>query len=190
MVVKGLDFEHVNLVGIVDADGILNFTDFRVNERAYQLMEQVSGRAGRKNGQGIVLVQVTNTLHPVLEFVKQHDYGQLYSFEIANRKQFGYPPFSRLIQLTFKHKEKQTAEEAANLMKLALKKYFPNNITGPAQPLVDRVRNQYLWEVLIKLPKQKETISLCKQVIQQQTVLIQSNKRYRSLSIIPDVDPI
>ena len=190
MVVKGLDFAHVNLVGILDADGILNFTDFRVNERAFQLMEQVSGRAGRKDGKGDVLIQVSNTFHPVLQFVQQHDYTLLYNFEMANRKQFFYPPFSRLIQVIFKHKENHIAEEAANLMVQGLKTNFANNITGPAEPLVNRIRNQYLWEILIKLPKDAQLIKQCKREIQQQITIINSNKIYRSVYIIPDVDTI
>jgi len=190
MVVKGLDFEHVNLVGIVDADGILNFTDFRVNERAFQLMEQVSGRSGRKDGKGTVLIQVSNIHHPVLQFVKEHDFRQLFAFEIGNRKQFDYPPFTRLIQVTFKHKEKHIAEEAANIMMQGLKKDFAKQSNGPAQPVVDRVRNQYLWEILIKLPKDAKRIHLCKREIQQQTIIIQSNKRYRGVTILPDVDPV
>lgn len=190
MVVKGLDFEHVNLVGIVDADGILNFTDFRVNERAFQLMEQVSGRAGRKHGQGTVLIQVSNTHHPVLQFVQHHNFKELYAYEIANRKQFSYPPFTRLIQVTFKHKEKHIAEEAANIMMQGLKVNFGEQSNGPAQPVVDRVRNQYLWEILIKLPKDARLINQCKREIQQQIIIIQSNKRYRSVTILPDIDPI
>ncbi|MES2329133.1 MAG: primosomal protein N' [Bacteroidota bacterium] len=190
MVVKGLDFEHVNLVGIIDADGILNFTDFRVNERAFQLMEQVSGRAGRKDGKGTVLIQVSNPVHPVLQFVKEHDFTRLFQYEIANRRQFDYPPFTRLIQVTFKHKEKHLAEEAANIMMQGLKKDFGAECNGPAQPVVDRVRNQYLWEILIKLPKDAGRINLCKREIQQQAVIIQSNKRYRSVTILPDVDPV
>ncbi|MEO8174139.1 MAG: primosomal protein N' [Sediminibacterium sp.] len=190
MVVKGLDFEHVNLVGIIDADGILNFTDFRVNERAFQLMEQVSGRAGRKDGKGKVLIQVSNPFHPVLQFVAEHDFLKLFRFEIANRKQFDYPPFTRLIQVIFKHKEKHLAEEAANIMMQGLKKDFSAECNGPAQPVVDRVRNQYLWEILIKLPKDAGRINLCKREIQQQIVIIQSNKRYRSVTILPDVDPV
>ncbi len=190
MVVKGLDFEHVNLVGIIDADGILNFTDFRVNERAFQLMEQVSGRAGRKDGKGKVFIQVSQTHNPVLQFVALHDYPGLFTFEIANRKQFDYPPFCRLIQVIFKHKEKHIAEEAANCMLLGLKANFGNQCNGPAQPVVDRVRNQYIWEILIKLPKDAKRINLCKLQIKQQTIIIQSNKRYRSVTILPDVDPV
>ncbi len=190
MVVKGLDFEHVNLVGIIDADGILNFTDFRVNERAFQLMEQVSGRAGRKDGVGKVLVQVSNIYHPVLNFVQLHDYKKLYDYEIESRKAYHYPPFYRLITLTFKHKEKHIAEEAANIMMHGLKTSFANYLNGPAQPVVDRVRNQYIWEILLKLPKDAHLIAQCKREIQQQVVIIQSNKNYRSVTILPDVDPV
>ncbi len=190
MVVKGLDFEHVNLVGVIDADGILNFTDFRVNERAFQLMEQVSGRAGRKDGKGTVLIQVSNPVHPVLQFVKDHAFERLFNYEIANRKQFAYPPFTRLIQVTFKHREKHLAEEAAHIMMQGLKKDFGAECNGPAQPVVDRVRNQYLWEILIKLPKHAQRIQLCKKEIQQQALIIQNNKRYRGVTILPDVDPV
>lgn len=190
MVVKGLDFENVSLVGIIDADGILNFTDFRVNERAYQLMEQVSGRAGRKDGLGKVMVQVSNLKHPVLQFVQTHDYPALYHFEIENRQTFQYPPYTRLIQVVFKHKEKHIAEEAANIMQQGLMSQFGTYINGPSQPLVDRVRNQYIWEILLKLPKDAATVNACKMAIHQQTVIIQSNKRYRSVHIIPNADPI
>ncbi|MFW2477127.1 MAG: replication restart helicase PriA, partial [Sediminibacterium sp.] len=190
MVVKGLDFEHVNLVGIIDADGILGFTDFRVNEKAFQLMEQVSGRAGRKDDQGKVLIQVSNTRHPVLGFVQNHDYGALYQYEMSNRKEFHYPPFTRIIQLVFKHKEKHIAEEAANIMMSALSTHFPKEISGPAQPVVDRIRNQYLWELLIKLPKDMLRIGQCKQMILQQTAILHSNKRYSSVRIIVNVDPL
>jgi len=190
MVVKGLDFEKVSLVGIIDGDGILNFTDFRVNERAYQLMEQVSGRAGRKNGQGSVFIQVSNLHHPVLNFVKEHNYLQLFLFELDNRKHFFYPPFTRLIQVIFKHKEKHIAEEAANILMKGMKQHFGEMMNGPSQPIVDRVRNQYLWEILIKLPKDTNLILNCKKSIQQQIAMIQSNKRYRSVYIIPNVDPV
>ncbi len=190
MVVKGLDFEHVNLVGIMDADGILNFTDFRVSERAFQLMEQVSGRAGRKDGKGTVLVQVSNTNHPVLQFVKAHDYEAMYAYEINNRKHFFYPPFSRIIQITFRHKDGFLAEEAANIMAQGLSKHFEKNITGPAEPAVNRIRNQFIWELLLKLPKDAAFIQQCKTEILQQSVIIQSNKRYRAVSIIADVDPV
>jgi primosomal protein N' (replication factor Y) (superfamily II helicase) len=190
MVVKGLDFEHVNLVGIIDADGILNFTDFRVNERAFQLMEQVSGRAGRKDAKGKVIIQVSNLHHPVLHFVQAHNYEKLYHYELESRKAYQYPPYYRMIVLTFKHKEKHIAEEAANQMMLGLKTNFGAYINGPSQPVVDRVRNQYLWEIMLKLPKDAATINQCKKEIQQQTNIIQSTNPYKSVSVVVDVDPV
>ena len=189
MVVKGLDFEHVNLVGIIDGDGILHFADFRVNERAFQWMEQVSGRAGRKDGKGKVLIQVSNVQHPVLGFVQSHNYLQLYNYETEGRLVYQYPPFFRIIQLTFKHRDSYVAEEAANIMLLGLQVNFRQYVNGPAQPPVDRVRNQYLWELLIKLPKDAATINQCKREIQQQIAIVQSDKRWRSVSIVVDVDP-
>jgi primosomal protein N' (replication factor Y) len=190
MVVKGLDFEHVSLVGIVDADGILNFTDFRVNERAFQLMEQVSGRAGRREEQGKVIIQVSNPKHPVLHFVQAHDYEQLYDFEIDNRKNFFYPPYARIIQVTLKHKEKHRAEEAANIMAQFLQKNYGKWVTGPAEPVVNRVRNKYLMEILLKLPREAQLIKDCKRDLLQQIAIIQSNKNYRMVAILPDVDPV
>ncbi|MFP5040180.1 primosomal protein N' [Parasediminibacterium sp. JCM 36343] len=190
MVAKGLDFEHVNLVGIIDGDGILHFADFRVNERAFQLMEQVSGRAGRKDGKGNVLIQVSNVQHPVLAFVQNHNYLQLYNYENEGRKAYQYPPFFRIIQLTFKHKDSYVSEEAANILLVGMQKNFKPYLHGPAQPPVDRVRNQYLWEILIKLPKDAATIQQCKREIQQQIAIIQSDKRYRAVSIVVDVDPV
>lgn len=190
MVVKGLDFEQVNLVGILDADGILNFADFRVNERAFQLMEQVSGRAGRRDSKGKVLVQVSNTKHPVLKYVQEHDYKQLYLFEIANRKQFFYPPFSRLIHIVFRHKDAMIAEEAAHLMVAGLKQEFGAYITGPAEPVVGKVRNLFLRELLLKLPKDAQLVSRCKQRLLQQIAIIHTNKRYRSVEMVCDADPL
>ncbi len=190
MVVKGLDFENVNLVGIVDADGILNFTDFRVNERAFQLMEQVSGRAGRKDGIGKVLVQVTNTAHPVLHFVKTHDYKKMFQYEIETRKSYRYPPFYRIINIILKHKKNNIAEEAANIMLKGLQTNFKLFINGPAQPPVDRIRNQYLWELQIKLPKDKNWTEQCKREIQQQISIIQNHANYKRVSIVIDVDPV
>ena len=119
MVVKGLDFDHVDLVGILDADSLLNFSEFRVNERAFQLMEQVSGRAGRKDGKGKVLIQVANTRHPVLQWVMDHDFKAFYTQEAAARQQFFYPPFSRIIRITFKHKLREIVQDAASVVCLA-----------------------------------------------------------------------
>lgn len=190
MVVKGLDFDNVSLVGILDADGLLSFADFRVNERAFQLMEQVSGRAGRKNEQGTVLIQALNVNHPVLKLVQQHDYSNFYKYEIANRQEFFYPPFSRIVLLTLKHKDKEIVNECAVRLVLSLNADLKGYVTGPAVPVVGRVRNQYLMEILIKLPKETGKSSDYKKVIRNHISLIQSDKKFASVGIVPDVDPM
>ena len=188
MVVKGLDFEKVSLVGILDADGLLSFADFRVNERAFQLMEQVSGRAGRKDEQGKVLIQATQVSHPILQFVQQHDYKKMYEFEIANRQQFFYPPFSRIIEITLKHKIKEVVDEAAHKLGLALKIDLNNFVVGPAAPVVARVRNQYLMELLIKLPLDMKQIHQYKKAIKNQFNLLLAEKKFKGVVMIADVD--
>jgi primosomal protein N' (replication factor Y) len=190
MVVKGLDFDRVDLVGILDADSLLNFSDFRVNERAFQLMEQVSGRAGRKDGKGKVLIQVANLKHPVLQYVMAHDYKLFYEQELVARQQFFYPPFSRIIRIIFRHKIKELVHDAAALFALQMKKDFERYINGPAEPVVGRIRNQYIMELMLKLPRNGRTIAYAKQVIQQQKAILQSDRKFRSVTILPDVDPV
>ena len=191
MVVKGLHFDEVNLVGIIDADGLMQFADFRVNERAFQLMEQVSGRAGRKEGGGKVLVQVHQLHHPVIGWVKEHDFTGFYEFEVAKRNQFGYPPFTRLIKLVCKHKEDALAADAALALKQTLEKKVGCWISAPAQPPVNRVRNQYIWELLLKLPKASAQTQRVKQAIQESITAVQQSKsQFRSVRIFADVDPV
>ncbi len=188
MVVKGLDFDNVSMVGILDADGLLSFADFRVNERAFQLMEQVSGRAGRKGEQGKVMIQAINVKHPILQLVQQHDYKQFYNFEIESRKQFWYPPFSRVIMLTLKHKDKTIVTNAAEKLVTYLNQDFKNYVTGPAAPVIGRIRNQYLMEILIKLPKEIGKSSNYKKAIMNHINILQNNKTYKAVNIIIDVD--
>ncbi len=188
MVVKGLDFENVSLVGILDADGLLSFADFRANERGFQLMEQVSGRAGRKAEQGKVMIQAAKVNHPVLLFVQQHDYKRLYDFEMDNRKRFFYPPFSRIIKIILKHKLQDVVLEAANSIGDNLKKDFNNYVVGPAAPVVNRIRNMYIMEILLKLPKDATLLQQYKQVINNFFNLLHAEKRFRSVVLIADVD--
>lgn len=190
MVVKGLDFDNVNLVGILSADSLLSFPDFRVNERAFQLMEQVSGRAGRKHGQGKVIIQAGNTKHPVLHFVISHDYKAMYESEIAERQRFGYPPFFRLLKITFKHKNQQVVEQAAQVFGNWARPHIGPRLVGPAAPLVGRVRNYYLQEMLIKLPRDTKMIADTKRLLQEHFIKLQAEKQFRSVIIVPDVDCI
>ncbi len=189
MVVKGLDFDKVSLVGVLDADGLLSFADFRVNERAFQLMEQVSGRAGRKFEQGKVLIQAINIKHPVLQLVQQHDFEKFYEYEIVNRREFFYPPFSRVVMIMLKHKDKEivyaAAEKLAALLSQDLKKF----ITGPAAPMVGRLRNLYLMELMIKLPKETGMSGTYRKVIRNHINLLLSEKHFKSVWVTVDVDP-
>lgn len=190
MVVKGLDFEHVQLVGILDADSLLSFAEFRVNERAFQMMEQVSGRAGRKGEKGQVLIQVANISHPVINFLLQHNYKGFYDFEIEGRQKFQYPPFTRLIQLVFRHKDKATVEAAAHWFADEMRKNgFDNRyLKGPSEPVINRIRNQYLMEILLKLPKKNNVILHCKKTIREATAKMHNIQNFRSVIVIPEVD--
>ncbi|NML37425.1 primosomal protein N' [Chitinophaga sp. G-6-1-13] len=188
MVVKGLDFDNVNLVGILSADSLLSYPDFRVNERAFQLMEQVSGRAGRKHGMGKVLIQASNTRHHILHFVREHDYKSMYEAEIEERQQFGYPPFFRVLKLTLRHKNQQVVEQAAQILASWLQPHIGAQLVGPAAPLVARVRNNYLQEMLVKLPRDSRVIAHVKQVLREYFVQLLAEKRFRSVVIVPDVD--
>ncbi|MBI5858675.1 MAG: primosomal protein N' [Sphingobacteriales bacterium] len=200
MVVKGLDFDNVDLVGILDADGLLHFADFRVNERAFQLMEQVSGRAGRKpssvktsegkEATGKVMIQTANPSHPILQIVQQHDYKKMFTEELEKRKQFFYPPFSRLIHLSFKHKMKDIVERAAHEFANALKNRYSNYIVGPAEPVIGRIRNQFLMELLLKLPKDAKMINQCKKDLLEEIAILHQHKSYRSVTIVADVDVV
>jgi primosomal protein N' (replication factor Y) len=190
MVVKGLDFDNVDLVGILDADGLLHFADFRVNERAFQLMEQVSGRAGRKDGKGKVMIQTLNPAHPVLQHVAHHDYAGMYQEEIEKRNKFFYPPFSRIINIHFKDKSRDVVFEAANVFSKGLEQKYGKYIVGPAEPVVNRVRNMFLMEMLLKLPRDRQFIAQCKMNVLQEIVKLHENKKFKKVIVVPDVDAI
>jgi primosomal protein N' (replication factor Y) (superfamily II helicase) len=200
MVVKGLDFDNVALVGILDADGLLHFADFRVNERAFQLMEQVSGRAGRRpslvktpegnSTTGKVMLQTIQPQHPLLQVIQRHDYKAMYDAEIESRKQFFYPPFSRLIHLTFKHKMKDVVERGAHQFANSLRNKYGNYIVGPAEPVINKIRNLFLMEMLLKLPRDTRLIAQCKQDILHQIAVLHNEKSFKSVVIVPDVDVV
>ncbi len=189
MVVKGLDFDHVALVGILDADGIMAFTDFRVNERAFQLMEQVSGRAGRKGKQGKVIIQTSNPGHPLIALVMAHDYKAMYKEEINSRKIFHYPPYTRLVQLYFRHADKNKAMQAATFFAGRLIPIFGDYLIGPAEPVVNRVKNRYIYEILLKLPRDGSKNSMARLHIQQQIAIMQNDAQMKSVHVQINVDP-
>ncbi|MCX8019883.1 MAG: primosomal protein N' [Chitinophagaceae bacterium] len=190
MVVKGLDFEHVDLVGIPNADSLLHFTDFRVYERAFQLIEQVSGRAGRKEETGKVIIQTSQPKHPLFDFLRKHDYKGFFEFEIKNRKQFFYPPFSRIIKLTFRHKTKEVSQQASYRFADMMKTEYGKFLVGPAAPLVSRVRNFFLMELMLKLPPNAQILKQSKEAIRNCIAVLHQDKKFRSVSVIADIDPM
>jgi primosomal protein N' (replication factor Y) len=190
MVVKGLDLDAVTLVGVISADSLLSFPDFRVNERAFQLMEQVSGRAGRADGLGKVIIQAYNTQHPVLQWVKNHDVHAFYTNEIKYREQFFYPPFSRIIKIIFRHNDEDRAALAAQVMAEALATIEGIAVQGPGPAMVPRVRNQYIREIWIKCPRNNTLVYNVKAFIKEQRLYILGQKGNANVQIIFDVDPM
>lgn len=189
MVVKGLDFASVGLVGILSADSLLSYPDFRVNERAFQLMEQVSGRAGRVDGMGRVLIQAYNVQHPVLQWVKDHNVQAFYSQEIRYREHFSYPPFSRLIKISFKHQDEPKAIAAAGQLAEALKNMAGIIVQGPGPAIVPRVRNLFIHEIWIKCPRDNRLLTDLKNFLKTQRQLILGARGNTNVQVLFDVDP-
>jgi primosomal protein N' (replication factor Y) (superfamily II helicase) len=190
MVTKGLDFEHVGLVGVLGADQLVGFPDFRAGERAYQMLTQVAGRAGRKNKQGRVLIQSYNPAHPVLKEVQSNDFESFIKRELEERKAFKYPPFYRLIHLTLRHKEENTAREAAEWVAKALRSKLGERVLGPVQPAVPRVRGLYAQEILLKLEKNADLIARTKQLLKYTQVQLNARKGMGQVIFSIDVDPM
>lgn len=189
MVTKGLDFDRVSTVGILNADNMLSYPDFRSAERSYQLMAQVSGRSGRKNRQGIVFIQTWRPADPVIRFVVGHDFHGMFRQQLAERQRFKYPPYCRLINLRLKHKKPELLNQAAAALAADLRAVFGNRILGPEYPMVSRIMNQYIKQILIKLERGSRLISLKDQL----TEILQRFEKIREFSgirIIVDVDPV
>ncbi len=189
MVTKGLDFDNVSIVGILNADNMINFPNFRAYERSYQLMAQVSGRAGRKMKQGKVIIQTYNPKHSVLKNVIEHDYYGMYSSQILERRNFKYPPFFRLIEIQLKHKDPRVLNEAAREFAILLRQKLGKRILGPEYPLISRIKNLYLKNVLIKLEKDL-TLNEHKNDIRKAISEFRTLGNYKSVRIQVDVDPL
>ncbi|MDR0711564.1 MAG: primosomal protein N' [Prevotellaceae bacterium] len=189
MVTKGLDFDNVNLVGILNADSMLSFPDFRAGERSYQLMAQVSGRAGRRGKQGRVLIQTIQPRHHILSCVQRNDYQQMYRSQIEDRKELLYPPFVRLIELTLKHRNEQTLLRAAQALSQRLKAIFGNRVLGPVAPLINRVQNRYLINFMLKIERGK-SVEKAKTLLKSQCSEVLQVHEFKQLEVIADVDPM
>ena len=188
MVTKGLDFKNVGLVGVINADPLLFFPDFRAHERAFQLLTQVAGRAGRSSEQGKVLIQSFSPAHPVLQQVIQTNYEALYTQQIHERRTFDYPPFFRLIRISLKARDYQKAQQAAQWLHDVLAQHLTTPILGPVDPVVARVRNQYIKQLLLKYPDNTSRKHI-KDVLSKALKSIEAIGQFRSVKINIDVDP-
>ncbi|MFT5306163.1 MAG: primosomal protein N' (replication factor Y) [Chitinophagales bacterium] len=186
MVTKGLDFDHVSLVGIINADQLFSFPDFRAAERAFQLLAQVGGRAGRKDKPGRVMIQSNQIDHPVLQHIKDYNFDGFYFEELLTRQQYHYPPYVNLIQLTIKHKKPEDVRLASTFLANELRSKLGRQVLGPSTPLVSKVRNMYLRQILIKVEKNSKTINHTKAILKE--VLDETQRQFRSAYVAVEVD--
>lgn len=189
MISKGLDFENVALVGIINADQMLNYPDFRAFERSYQLMAQVSGRAGRKDERGKVIIQTTDPSNPVIRYVRENDYEAMFSEQIRERELFKYPPFVRMIRISVRHKNPDQLTKGSKYLSDKLRLAFGNRVYGPQSPLVGRISNYYIMDILLKIEKQL-SFSKARGILKD---IIREGERAdwsAGMRIIPDVDPL
>jgi primosomal protein N' (replication factor Y) len=189
MVTKGLDFDNVSLVGIINADKMLHYPDFRSVERSYQLIMQVAGRAGRKKKRGKVIIQTFSPQHWLLEMIKEGTYENFYEKEIRERHHFGYPPFVRMIRVTLKHKEDDVVEMVSIEMSKVLRAVLGEKLLGPEKPYIPRINNYYLRQLMIKMDKRPESMELKARLVEMmKQVLLQP--QFRQVRLALDVDPI
>jgi primosomal protein N' (replication factor Y) len=189
MVAKGLDFADVTVIGIINADSLLKFPDYRANERSYQMLAQVSGRAGRRGKQGKVVIQTYDPGHRVIKQVIENDYRDLYFTEMEERKNFHYPPFYRIINLDIKHKDPEILYNQSNYFATELRKHFGDRVMGPQPPLVSRIRNYYIQSIMLKFEKDGVSINKVKATIREVITLFQTTRLSKGSVIQPDVDP-
>lgn len=191
MVSKGLDFDGVNLVGIFDCDRMIHFPDFRGSERAYQLIKQVSGRAGRKSRSGRVIIQTNDPEQPLLQRLRGKDYLPFFQHEILERQRFFYPPFTRLIKITIRHRDKTTSYQAANYFyHEIIKKLQGFRIIGPVEPLIGRIRNMYLHQITLKIAKQGVNLPAVKEYLRHTEQEMIQLQQFKSVGVVFDVDPL
>lgn len=189
MVSKGLDFDHVSVVGILNADNMLNYPDFRAHERAFQLMAQVAGRAGRRDKRGLVILQTKSPDLPVIHQVVTNDYKQMYEDQTAERQLFHYPPFCRFIYVYLKHRKEDVVTQAADTLAAWLRTAFGDKVLGPDKPPVGRIQMLFIKKIVIKLDLNMSGTKVRDYLLSIQHQLIE-DERFRSLVVYYDVDPV
>ncbi|MDB5127974.1 primosomal protein N' [Mucilaginibacter sp.] len=189
MVAKGLDFADVTVIGIINADSLLKYPDYRANERSYQMLAQVSGRAGRRGKQGKVVIQTYDPNHRVIKQVIENDYSDLYFTEMEERKSFKYPPYYRIISMDVKHKNPEILYNQAEYLANELRKHFGDRVIGPEAPLINRIRNYYIKSIMLKFERDTISIVKAKAIIRDVITKFQTTKLSKGSIVQPDVDP-
>jgi primosomal protein N' (replication factor Y) len=175
-------------VGILNADNLLNYPDFRAHESSFQLMEQVSGRAGRRQKQGKVVIQTSDPTHKIIRLMLRHDYGTLFRMQSEERMSFNYPPFSRMVKISLKHKDRALLNHYAEILGNYLKTIFGRRVLGPESPVISQVQLWYIKNILIKIERERPPAK-AKQLIVGAIEKIEKEKGASSLRIAVDVDP-
>lgn len=189
MLTKGLDFRNVKLVGIMNADNLLNFPDFRAHERSFQMLMQVSGRAGRTDVRGKVLIQTYNPYHKILQQVASNDYVGMFNEQLEERYTYKYPPFYKLIRITLKHKDYTKVNDGSEWLAKSLRQVFKQHVLGPEFPAVSRIRNEYHKNIMVKIPKE-QSLSKTKEAVHKIKNSFLSIKDFRPIKVILNVDYI
>ena len=189
MISKGLDFDRVAVVGILDADSMLNNPDFRAYEHAFMMMSQVSGRAGRKGKRGLVLLQTKNKELPVIQQVTNNDWPSFYADLIEERRDFHYPPFHHLIYIYMRHRHENVVDSAAIFMASLLRQSFGSRVLGPDKPGVSKVKTLHIRKIVLKLENGIDLRRVREYLRRAQTQLMQ-DKRNAALQVFFDVDPL
>lgn len=188
MVTKGLDFGGVSLVGVLNADTLINFPDFRSTERAFNMLEQVAGRAGRKRSGGTVAIQTSQPTHPILTYLTTHDYTGFYNAEIEERRNFNYPPFTRLIYIYLKHRDINILTEMSTIYGNKLRELFGTRVFGPEEPMVSRIQSLYIRKIMLKIEVQA-SMKKVKNILRGTFEQMHQHPRMKGIIIYYDVDP-
>jgi primosomal protein N' (replication factor Y) len=188
MISKGLDFENLTVVGVLNADNLLNYPDFRAHERSFQLMEQVSGRAGRRQKQGKVIIQTSDPANKIIRQVIRHDYMSMFKMQVEERITFNYPPFCRMVRINIKHKDRSQLNYFSDILGNDLKTVFGKRVLGPESPVISQVQLWYIKTILIKIEREKPPAK-AKQLIVEAIERLENVKGASALKIAIDVDP-
>ena len=189
MVTKGLDFADVDTVGVINADSLIHYPDFRAAERAFNMLEQVAGRAGRRDTTGHVLIQTRQPDHPVIRHVSSHDYLSFYNEELEERRLYNYPPFTRVINIYLKHRDLDRLIAFADDYAARLRALFGNRVNGPKEPQVSRIQSLYIRAIMLKIETEASMIKV-KQILRNLFIEVQSSPATKGFTIYYDVDPV